>query len=38
MVSKPFDEGVSADNRGVGDAVRGSEVLAFSLPGKISGA
>ena len=38
MVEKPLNEGIAADDGGVGDAVRGREVLAFTLPGKIGGA
>ena len=37
MVKKPLNEGIGADDGGVGDAVRGCEVLAFTLPGKIGG-
>ena len=38
MVKKPLNEGIGADDGGVGYAVHGGEVVALTLPGKIGGA
>ena len=38
MAKKTLNEGIGADDGGVGYAVRGGEVMAFTLPGKIGGA
>ena len=37
MVGQPFNERVCADNGRVGEAMRNSEVVAFSFPGNVGG-